>query len=312
MKDYPLVSLIIISFNQRKYIEDCMQSIMHLSYPNIEFLYLDDCSPDGTYDVAECYEKKIRERYNCLAFTKNSKNRGLIANLNELIKQCNGKYVKFMAADDFLLEDSIASIVEYMEKHAEYDMVYTNGVYGDSNTHFPFRETDKERTLYQGEQPNGSSIFSQLYEKDFIAAPTVMIRRSVYSRLGVYDDKIGIEDWEYFLRIAQNGSIGYIDTVTVMYRFTDTSLSHSNSPVKRINMQKSGLLIQEKYKTQIQNSAQIINKSFNDAYQDALHIDDSAYFEFLTDYAKRNQTVITGKNRFRYILYKLGIFKLFG
>lgn len=309
MNNLPLVSLIIISYNQKDYIDDCMQSLLHLTYPNIELLYLDDCSPDGSFVQACYYEEQIRQKYGNVSFIGNKENRGLIRNLNLLVEQSKGKYVKFMAADDFLLEDSISSMVEFMEANKEHDMLYCNGYYGDKDVHFPIIENSLSK-LYEGIQPSGVNLFEQLYENDFIAAPTVMIKREVYERLGLYDADLGIEDWDYFLRIARQGSIGYLDDITVMYRFTNDSLSHSNNPLRRINMQKSGLMIQEKYKEFAQNSKQVINKSFNDAYQDALHIDNKEYFTFLDNYAKRNEVRVTLKNKCRFMLHKLRVFEL--
>lgn len=309
MNNFPLVSLIIISYNQKDYIADCMQSLLHLTYPNIELLYLDDCSPDGTFTEACRYEEEIRRKYEKVFFSGNEENQGLIRNLNWLVEQSKGKYVKFMAADDFLLEDSISKMVEFMETNQEHDMIYCNGFYGDKDVHFPLCEKALPR-LYDGIQPSGVDLFEQLYERDFIAAPTAMIKREVYEKLGLYDSDLGIEDWDYFLRIARQGSIGYLNDVTVMYRFTNDSLSHSDNPLRRINMQKSGLLIQEKYKEFVKNSKGIMNKSYNDAYQDALHIDNAEYLDFLRIYMKRNQLNRTVKNVMRWMLYKLGIFRL--
>lgn len=309
MKGFPLVSLIIISYNQKEYIGDCMKSLLKLTYPNMELLYLDDCSPDGSFDEACRYEFQIRQKYERLFFIENKENQGLIRNLNWLVEKCKGKYIKFMAADDFLLEDSIAKMVDFMEEHAEHDMIYCNGIYGDKNIHFPLNEKELPK-LYDETQPSGVDLFERLYERDFIAAPTVMVKREVYERLGLYDPNLGIEDWDYFLRIAKQGSIGYLNDVTVMYRFVSDSLSHSDNTLRRINMQKSELVIREKYKEFAKNSKWIMNKSFNDAYQDALHIDNAEYFEFLKIYMKRNQLKLTAKNVMRWMLYKLKIFKL--
>lgn len=310
MDKYPLVSLIIISYNQEDYIDDCMKSLLELTYANLEILYLDDNSSDETFARARLYEAKLKERYVSTCFYENALNQGLINNLNGLIKQCHGKYIKFMAADDFLLPESISTMVNFMETHPKYDMIYTNGVRGNENTHFPLQNERKLSSLYLDDQLQGNNLFEKLYERDFIAAPTVMIRGEVYKRLGLYDTHIGIEDWEYFLRIAKQGSIGYLNKTTVMYRFTEDSLSHSDAPEKRINMQKSGLLIQEKYKADVQNSIDIITESYNRAYQDALHIGNKSYLKFLSEYAERNQIKIAGKNILRYILYRLKIFRL--
>lgn len=309
MSNFPLVSLIIISYNQKVYMEDCMQSLLHLSYPNIELLYLDDCSPDGSFAEACRYEKKIREKFEKVSFTGNVINQGLIKNLNSLVMQCHGKYVKFMAADDFLLPDSIDRMAAFMESNPEYDLVYSNAWHGNAGTHFPLdsRGLPKEYTQIP---PHGRGVFEQLYRNDFIAAPTVMVKRELYERVGLYDPNLGIEDWDFFLRAARQGNIGYLDAETVMYRYTEGSLSHSDHPLRRMNMQRSGLLIQEKYKELVSDSRKIMTKSYNEAYQDALHINSPEYLDFLKNYRKRNQLRCSLPNQLRYLLYKLHVFEL--
>lgn len=310
MRDYPLVSLIIISYNQQKYIPDCMKSLLGLTYPNIELLYLDDCSPDGSYEVASRYLEDLQKKYETVRFVDNRENKGLINNLNRLVSESNGKYIKFMAADDFLTEDSIELMVYYMENHSKCDILYTNGIYGDDSIHYPIEEGNTLIKLYHGAQLEGEGLLEEMYRKDFIAAPTVMVRGDVYSRCGLYDGRIGIEDWDFYIRIAEHGCIGYLDEVTVMYRFTDNSLSHSANPVRRMNMQKSTLLIREKYKDKVLGSQILIEKSYNEAYQDATHIGDKEYFMFLHDYAVRNRVRISWKNRMRYLLYKMHVFQI--
>lgn len=310
MNAYPLVSLIVISYNQQKYIQDCMVSLLELTYPNIELLYLDDCSPDGSYEQACRYLNDLRKKYTDVRFIGNETNRGLINNLNRLVTESKGKYVKFIAADDFLTENSIDLMVDFMESHEECDLLYTNGIYGDDSIHFPLKQIDSLTKLYHDVQPEGVGLLEDLYVEDFIAAPTVMVRRDVYDKWGMYDTQIGIEDWDFYLRIAEHGCIRYLDEITVMYRFTDGSLSHSASPDRRINMQKSNLLIREKYKDKVTDSRILIDKGYNDAYQDAMHIGNAEYIKFLHDYADRNHVRISRQNRIRFLLYKLHVFKL--
>lgn len=309
MNNFPLVSLIIISYNQKNYIEDCMQSLLHLSYPNIELLYLDDCSPDGSFAEACRYEERIREKFEKVSFTENVINQGLIKNLNSLVTQCHGKYVKFMAADDFLLPDSIDRMAAFMESNPEYDLVYSNAWHGNAGTHFPLdcRGLSKE---YAQIPPHGREVFGKLYRNDFIVAPTVMVKRELYERVGLYDPNLGIEDWDFFLRVARQGNIGYLDAETVMYRYTEGSLSHSDHPFRRMNMQRSGLLIQEKYKELVSDSREIMTKSYNEAYQDALHINNAEYFKFLDEFSRREQLHLSLKNKMRTLLYKLRIFEM--
>lgn len=310
MLDRPFVSLIIMSYKHKNFIRDCLESILAQTYGNMEILYLDDASGDGTYQAAEAYRAKLEAKFERVEFIENLVNQGLIKNLNKLVRMCRGKYVKFLAADDFMLPDGIEKLTGFMESHPEYDMVYSNGISGDENSHFPLKNIADYEYLYQGEQISGGAVFQSLYKGDFIYAPTVMLRHTIYDRIGLYDENIGVEDWDYFLRIAKSGSIGYLSEPTIMYRMLASSMSHSSDAGSRRNMKKSVLQILEKHKEGAENADFYIYLNFNDALQDAFHIDDKEYLTWLYTYADRNNVHINFKNRMKQIAYRLGVVRL--
>lgn len=310
MQDIPLVSFIVISYKHEEYIGDCLESILLQTYQNMEIVYLDDASGDGTFQKACEYRPRLEEKFPRTEFIENAQNNGLVANLNVLIQMCKGKYVKFLAADDFMLPDGIERMVTAMEANKEYDMLYSNGVTGDEETHFPYDKVKPDKFVYQTVPLYGADLFDALYEKDFILAPSVMIRKSVYERIGLYDQSIGVEDWDYYLRIAKEGVIGYIHEPTVMYRMLASSLSHSSDPKRRMNMKKSELQILEKHKMTAENAAVRMLISLNEAIQDAYHIGSEEYISYLCLYAKRNALKISCRNRIKGVLYKLGVFKM--
>lgn len=304
----PLVSLIVTSYKHADYIDDCIKSILAQTYFNMEILYLDDASGDGTFEKAQSYKEALEKKYEKVTYILNKKNNGVIKNLNRLVRMSRGKYVKFLAADDFMLFDGIEKLVSFMENHTEYDMAYSNGLLGTEETHFPMR-SNVETQIYEAIPPSGGDLFDLLYEKDFISAPTVIIKRSIYDRVGLYDEDIGIEDWDYFLRVAKEGIIGYLAQSTMMYRIVDSSMSHSAAPSKRINMKRSELQILEKHKGYASQAAERMKRSLDEALQDAYHIDDANYIAYLYAYAKRNHITISTRNRLKGILYRLGIIR---
>lgn len=311
MIERPLVSFILISYKHERFIRDCMKSLVAQTYSNMEILYLDDASQDGTFQKASEYKEILAEKYQNVVFIENSRNCGLVHNLNRLVQLSQGKYVKFLAADDFMLDDGIEKMVCFLENHPECDMVYTNGITGEEQTHYPIENIQTYIPIYREIPPSGNSLLDLLYENDFISAPGVMIRHTVYDKLGLYDENIGVEDWDYFLRIAKNGNIGYLAEPTVMYRVLPSSLSHSSLPNRRMNMKKSELMILEKYKDNATNASSRMGHAFNEALSDAFHIDNKEYLSYLYLYARRNNIRITLHNWFKRVLYNTGIIKVF-
>lgn len=310
MKKRRLVSFIIISYKHRYFIDDCFTSVLAQTYDNIEFLYLDDASNDGTFEKAGEYKQRFTDKFRKVIFIENKYNQGLVKNLNKLVNLCEGEYIKFLAADDFLFPDSIEKLEIFMSEYTHFDMAYSNGVVGNSDTHFPIENRDSFKYIYQKSQPSGSMIFDDLYNRDFISAPTVMIRKEAYKKFGLYDEQIGVEDWEFFLRIAAKGNIGYLNEITVMYRILEDSLSHSPRPERRMNMKKSELMILEKYKHMAKQSEEKIETSLNEALSDAFHIGNNEYIVYLYDYAQNNNVKISTRNLFKHLLYKIKVIKL--
>lgn len=311
--DNNLVSFIIISYNHASFIDDCMQSVLGQTYLNMEIFYMDDASNDDSYEKAEQYKELLRERYGTVEFYRNSKNQGVVKNLNTLVSKCRGKYIKSIAADDFMLPTGVEDMVRYLERNREAAIVYTNGICGDENTHYAIdRSYEGFKRLYSEEPPHGENLFALLYERDFITAPAVMLRKRTYDEVGLYDEGIEVEDWDYFIRVALYGCIGYLDKCTVMYRFLSTSFSHSSVPYRRIVMKKNELLLLEKYKEHMNDKGKKrIERSYNEAISDACHIGSREYMFFLRKYRKQNHVCVTMRNRAKYMLYLMGFFKLY-
>lgn len=307
MMDTPLVSLMVISYNHRDYIDDCMKSILGQSYGNIEILYLDDASVDETFQKASYYRKQLESKYERVEFIENPRNDGLVRNLNRLVRMSRGKYVKTIAADDFILSDGIEQMTEFMERYPEHDMMYANGLSGNETTHFPIDHRKDYDLLYQTEQISGADIFERLYRNYSICAASIMIRKSVYEKIGLYDEELGVEDFDLSLRIARQGSIGYLHEPTVMYRMLTTSMSHSADVRSRKNMKKSTLQILEKHKDAVANADELLCTNLNDALRDAFHIDDKEYIRWLYKYADRNDAKISLRNRVKHLAYRLGM-----
>ena len=311
MKEQVLVSFLVISYKHKNFIDDCFESILAQTYAHMEVLYLDDASKDGTFERASNYEERLREKFAKVIFIENASNLGLVKSLNKLVTMCRGEYVKFLAADDFMLYNGVEILVNYMNRHLNHNMVYSNGFVGDEGTHFPIKDINGLQCIYSEKQPSGENLFGSLYIKDYISAPGVMQRRTVYGKIGLYDENIGFEDWDFFLRIAREGSIGYCKQKTVVYRIVENSLSHSTDSARRINMRKSELQILEKYKDIAENSSEKMEYCLNEALRDAFHIDDKEYISYLHSYAKNNEIRISIKNSLKSMLYRFKVIRLF-
>mgnify|MGYP001466263796 CR=1 FL=1 len=119
----PLVTVGIINYNCKRYLHNCVTSFLNQTYPNIEILLIDDFSTDGSRGLIEQFES---EHDNIRAIYHASNSGGPAKATQEIFSQARGKYVQWIASDDYAAEDAIERFVHYMEHNPDKDYVYCN------------------------------------------------------------------------------------------------------------------------------------------------------------------------------------------
>jgi glycosyltransferase involved in cell wall biosynthesis len=106
-----LVSIIVPTYFSEKYLEKCLDSIVHQTYPNIEVILCDGASTDRTLEIIEQYKKSypyIRSIH--------KKNEGVSASRNSGLRAARGEYVQFADSDDWLLPNACETMVRTLEE----------------------------------------------------------------------------------------------------------------------------------------------------------------------------------------------------
>lgn len=110
--DQPLVSVIVPVYNVEKYLVDCVESIIHQSYKNIEVVLVDDGSKDNSGKICD----ELEGRYLVRVFHK--ANGGVSSARNYGIGKAQGKYVTFVDSDDTITEDCIYKLVQALHDNS--------------------------------------------------------------------------------------------------------------------------------------------------------------------------------------------------
>src|SRR5262245_56312998 len=119
--DLPLVSIITPSFNQARYIEATIQSVLSQDYPNIEYLIIDGGSTDGTVEIIKKHEGR-------LAWWVSEQDKGQTDAINKGFARAGGQILAWLNSDDTYEPGAISKAVRYLVDHPEMGMVY-----GDCN-----------------------------------------------------------------------------------------------------------------------------------------------------------------------------------
>ena len=306
MKKEKLVSILIPCYNHEDYVADCLESILAQTYQNIEILICDDSSTDKSYSIIKEYESKLNERFHRVVIFRNESNQGIVKNLNHLIINSKGYYLKNFASDDILDPSAVEKMVEFYEQNPDYDVIYSNFMFINENEHYPIKRGKERRTNYNNNNLPliGMNLSKKLFYGCGVAAPSAFIKKDTYDKFGLYDEKYYLEDWEYWLRVSSSGSFGYYDGITVYYRESSSSMSHlENSDYGRMKFRKitsSCEDILDKYKEYGSKDAWEI--FYNNNVSSAFKINDLEYANTLRDHANKHGISLSFKNRVKFII----------
>ncbi len=114
-KENPLISVVMPCYNRQEYVADAIESILNQTYTNFEFIIIDDCSTDNTYEII----KKYAEIDKRIVFLQNEENKGIVYTLNRGFGLARGKYIARMDDDDISLPQRFEKQVKYMEEHKD-------------------------------------------------------------------------------------------------------------------------------------------------------------------------------------------------
>lgn len=217
----PNVSVVMPVYNGEKYLRESMDSILDQSYTDFEFIIIDDCSTDESFDIIRSY-KDTRIR-----LIRNEENLRLPASLNKGIRLAKGKYIARMDADDISLPNRFFKQVNYMESHPEVAALGAS-----------FQAIDCEGcNLYKHHALVDDDLERYYLIPSPLAHPTVMMRReTIVSNNLFYDVKYSsAQDYDLWLRIRKQFKIANLPDVLLKYRIHKKSISSLRSQEQQDN-----------------------------------------------------------------------------
>ena len=115
----PLISIITVVKNNKKYIEETIKSILDQNYKNFEFIIIDGKSTDGTLDIIKKYDAN-----NLIDYWISEKDSGLYDAFNKGLNLARGDMIGFVNSDDLLLKDALKILVKYYNSYPEIDFIF--------------------------------------------------------------------------------------------------------------------------------------------------------------------------------------------
>ena len=115
-----LVSILVPVYGVERYIERCARSLFEQTYPNLEYVFVNDCTPDRSVEILKQVMESYPNRVDAVKVINHNTNRGIAAARNTLIDNAVGDYICYVDSDDWLELDAIERFVKkLMESGAE-------------------------------------------------------------------------------------------------------------------------------------------------------------------------------------------------
>jgi glycosyltransferase involved in cell wall biosynthesis len=238
------ISIITPSFNQGKFLEETLLSVLDQNYPNLEYIVIDGGSTDNSLDIIRKYEKR-------LSYWTSEKDNGQSEAINKGFRKATGEIIAWLNSDDILMPGALHRIEQVFAK-GDVDLVngYTAVIDEASNIltgHFTLKQSKwyAQRGIY------------------YVNQPAMFWKREILDKVGYLKEDFHTEmDKELLIRIFDNNyRIGQLPVIIAGFRLHNQSKSASGSKVVRKWFLEDQAKLHKQYTTTYGQKPNVINKS---------------------------------------------------
>jgi glycosyltransferase involved in cell wall biosynthesis len=205
----PKISIVTPSYNQGKFLEETILSVINQNYSNLEYLIIDGGSNDNSVEIIRKYEKH-------LAYWVSEKDNGQSDAINKGFRKVTGEIICWLNSDDILIDGALHNVVNCFRDNKELDLVNGNLLLIDENSkilsgHFILKQKNwyAKRGIY------------------YVSQPSMFWKRRVFDTVGLLrEDFHASMDREFLIRIFKNNfKIGHLEKILAAFRMHSTSKS---------------------------------------------------------------------------------------
>jgi glycosyltransferase involved in cell wall biosynthesis len=256
MQKTPKVTVLIPTYNCAKYLPQAVESALKQSYQDFEVLVIDDGSTDDTAAIVRGLTARHPEKVRYI----HQENAGLAEARNAGIKAAQGELIALLDADDMWLPERLQKGVAAIEADPSIGLVHANITRISESGDILDTPARVEGTF------KGNMFLPIFLRQVHISCPTVMFRKACCEKVGYFDSyltRLGCEDRDLWLRIAQNYKVVYVPEVLAYYRVSSQSMSQNLD-----KMTKARLYVVDKYFPQSSGHSRIRNKALAKIFRD--------------------------------------------
>lgn len=220
--DWPSITIIMPSYNQGRFIEESIRSVLFQNYPNLEFMIFDGGSNDNTLKIIKKYEKLI-------AFWESKEDRGQSHAINKGFSKATGEYVAWLNSDDLYYPGALMEIAKAIRANPTAGMIYGSGSKIDINSQvileIPCRPYSKKL----------------LATRFYILQQSSFIKRSILEKEDMVMESLHYTmDWELSIRVSRRAPVVAINSKIGMFRIYNECKTQAGKWVRRKEIAKVG------------------------------------------------------------------------
>lgn len=227
---YPVkISIITITYNSERTVDETLKSVVSQDYPNLEYIIIDGGSTDSTLSIINSYGDRI-------SYLISEKDEGISDAFNKGIKVATGDVIGILNSDDVLLPGALKAVAEAYEEGV--DVFRGNTILWNEITQYKCREIP-------------SMKFPKVPYVIHVAHQSTFVTRRAYQKFGVFDKRFRYAmDLELLCRYYLSGAVfKYVNADLALYRIgglTSDSLSKKKEELMLLIRKNGGTVFQAK------------------------------------------------------------------
>lgn len=216
MDPEPLVSVVINCLNGEEYVREAIDTVYAQTYNNWEIIFWDNASTDGTGQIAQSYDERLK-------YYRGEETIPLGSARNEALSRCSGALIAFLDADDHWFSTKLSSQVRFFDDPS-VGLVYTEVELFEKEPKGLQREWSAAEVRW-----STVDFVSLLVDYDITLSSAVITRRALRCFPECFDERLKqAEDYDLFLRIASGYSVVRISEILAGYRIHRRMMSTKN------------------------------------------------------------------------------------
>ena len=218
------ISLIVTSYNYKKYIKETIESVKNQTFDDWELIVVDDASEDMSVEIIT----KSTDSDNRVRTVVNDMNMGLEATLEKALKYASGKWIAILESDDTLTPDYLAEKFKIILKYPDAAVIF-NDVELIGNAGKMKGVVEENRRFLRSKKYPRNMFWDMNLQNRIMTFSSVMIRRDLFDQVNWNTPSDRLLDWWLYIQMAYGNKFYYLDKKLTNWRIHSDSYINQRS-----------------------------------------------------------------------------------